>query len=540
MTGLKQSRAAYFAFMWLLATVLIGASAAVVRAADNEPPDLSKLEKELKQAYDSGNYQKALETAEKMHELKPDDPDTMYNMACMHCLLGHKDKAFEWLEKAIDAGFADADHLANDDDLKTIRGEDRFRALVKQLREGDNKGAAKKDAEKETKKADGKKEKKEAEKKQEKKAEKKEQPAKSEKPAKPEQPEKPARPEKDGKPGKYQMSDEEKAAKVQALTEAAIKASGEKEPYKALALTLEARVLADIGLTNYNVACMYSLLGQKDDAFRYLERAIELDNMPTPMAQQMEGDSDLDSIRKDPRYAELLKRAGGEAGAKKSGETGKKPSADQPQGKPVDPEWQVTVPKGLDKSKRVPLIVALHPRNGNMEMTIERWKDVAAEMGAILLTPQGTFRLADDRYEWGRNLDAIEENVMDAIDEVMEDHQIDKKKIIVVGFSQGAWAAWSMALRNPDVFRGAIPVAGRLADNWQEDIEEDAIKNLKIYAMVGADDDEQLVKSGKQAAKKLKDMGLKVELKTFDGVGHDFPKNAKEEQLKALKFVLED
>ena len=533
MTSRMHNRPGHIALSWLLTAALAGAVTTVARAAGGEPPDFNKLQKELKQAYDSGNYQKALETAEKMHELKPDDIDTMYNMACMHCLVGHKDKAYEWLEKAIDAGYDDADHLNSDDDFKTIRGEDRFRAIVKDLRGGEKKAPAKKETEKEAKKAEGKKEKKEAEEKAEKKPEKKsEKKEQAEKPKKTEEPEKPAKPEK---PGKFQLSEQEKAARVQQLTEELVKTSEAKDHWKALSLALEARVLLDIGLTNYNVACMYSLVGKKDEAFRYLDRAIELGGFTNEMAKQMEGDSDLDNIRKDPRYAELLKRAGGGGGGAKPG---KKPS--EQEGKQVDAEWQVTAPKGLDKSKKAPLIVALHARKGNMDTTIDRWKEVAAEMGAVLLTPQGTYRLAGDQYDWGTNLDSVEENVMDAIDEAMEDHQIDKKRVVVVGLGEGASLAWSMALRNPDVFRGAVAIAGKPADNWQDDVEEDALKSLRIYALAGGDDDEQLIKKDKEAAKKLKEMGVKVEVRTIEGQGHDFPKNAKEELLKALKFVLED
>jgi predicted esterase len=533
MATLRRNRMVQAAFAAMLAMAFVGLTAAAARAAGDPPPDFAKLQKDLKQAYDAGNYQKALETAEKMHELKPNDAETMYNMACMHCLLGHKDKAYDWIEKAIDAGFADADGLANDDDFKTIRGEDRFRALVKRLREPDKKAPAKKDSEREAKKEakqdEGKKEKQEQDKKdQPKKDGEKRDARKMEQVKKTPQPQ-----QKSSKPGKFQYSDQEKAAKVQELTQAAIAASEKKDRYKALAYTLEARVLADVGLTNYNVACMYSLLDQKDDAFRYLERAVELNNMPTPMAQQMEGDTDLDNIRKDARYTELLKKAGDSKG-------GDAQATPDQQGKQVDPEWQVTVPKGLDKSKKVPLIVALHGYNGNMDETIKQWKDAAEEIGAILLTPQGTFRLSDDHYHWGRNLDTIEENIMAAIDEVAEDHQIDKKKVIIVGFSQGGWAAWTVALRNPDVFCGAIPVGGRLTGNWKDDVEEDGVKKLRIYSMLGADDEEPLLKDNKAAAKQLKEMGVKVEVRTFDGVGHAFPKNSKEEEVKALKFILEN
>lgn len=93
--------------------------------------------RELRKHYRRADYKKALAVAEKMHDQRPGDLDTLYNIASLHCLLGDKEKAYSWLEKAVDAGFGDEEFLLNDWDFKTIRAEDRFRKLVRYLREGD-------------------------------------------------------------------------------------------------------------------------------------------------------------------------------------------------------------------------------------------------------------------------------------------------------------------------------------------------------------------------------------------------------------------
>jgi tetratricopeptide (TPR) repeat protein len=53
----------------------------------------------------------------------------------------------------------------------------------------------------------------------------------------------------------------------------------------------------------YNVACCESLAGQKDEAIAHLRRAIELSDRSRSF---LEGDSDLDPIREDPAFKELL------------------------------------------------------------------------------------------------------------------------------------------------------------------------------------------------------------------------------------------
>ena len=101
----------------------------------NDEPDFGALQGELFQAFRDSDYKTALKIAQELHELNPEDVDTMYNTACIHCLLGHKRRAYAWLEKAIDAGYSDADHLLADDDFKTIRNQKRFKKLVERLRE---------------------------------------------------------------------------------------------------------------------------------------------------------------------------------------------------------------------------------------------------------------------------------------------------------------------------------------------------------------------------------------------------------------------
>ena len=67
-------------------------------------------------------------------DVDPQDMGTMYNVACLHCLLGHKKHACVWLGKAIDAGDNDVNHMLSDDDLASIRDTERFRRLIERAR----------------------------------------------------------------------------------------------------------------------------------------------------------------------------------------------------------------------------------------------------------------------------------------------------------------------------------------------------------------------------------------------------------------------
>ena len=61
----------------------------------------------------------------------------------------------------------------------------------------------------------------------------------------------------------------------------------------------------DFWAVHYNAGCFDSLAGDKDAAFAHLRRAKELD-ADGESAPYFREDTDLDSLRHDPRFQELL------------------------------------------------------------------------------------------------------------------------------------------------------------------------------------------------------------------------------------------
>lgn len=510
-----------------MAALFAGVVALPARAGDD--PDPQKLAQEMEAAYRAGQYDKALTLGEKLHKLDEDNPTHMYNLACLNCLVGKKDKAYEWLDKAVDAGWKEADQLANDGDFKTIRGEDRFRAIVSKVRGANSPKADKKVEKKRPKKDDDD----EDEADDDDDGDDDDDDHADKKPAKVE---KKAQPKKEAKDDDEDDEDDEdeadKSEQVQELTQQLIAAAEAKEYDKALKLALKAQKIADVGLTNYNVACMYSLTGNKDKAFEYLERAIKKGDFPRSITDQMEGDSDLDSIRKDARYKKMLELAKG--GKAKGGDRRGKATAESKEGSRVD----IFVPEKKSKNG-YPVLVVLHGAGGNKNETAKIWLDVAREAGAILIVPQGAEEQGDG-YRWGKDIDAVEEAVLGCIDAVARSNKINKSKIVLAGFSQGAMMTWSLALRNADTFCGIIPISGPCNAKSDSAFEDADLAKLKVYTILGGEDKAEMLKSAKDAAKKLEKKGAKVKIAEFEDLGHAYPENADAELAKALKFVMAD
>jgi hypothetical protein len=70
---------------------------------------------------------------EKAAALGADSAIDLYNIACGYAILGQKDKALDWLDRAVAAGFTDRSLLERDPDLASIRDTERFRKLVDKL-----------------------------------------------------------------------------------------------------------------------------------------------------------------------------------------------------------------------------------------------------------------------------------------------------------------------------------------------------------------------------------------------------------------------
>jgi beta-lactamase regulating signal transducer with metallopeptidase domain/tetratricopeptide (TPR) repeat protein len=76
----------------------------------------------------------AVDAFKKALDLGYRKPTTMYDIACAYARLDQKDPAFDWLFKALDAGFEGTGTLRGDDDLDNLRGDPRYRKALAMAR----------------------------------------------------------------------------------------------------------------------------------------------------------------------------------------------------------------------------------------------------------------------------------------------------------------------------------------------------------------------------------------------------------------------
>jgi tetratricopeptide (TPR) repeat protein len=93
-----------------------------------------RLTMEARRLLEEQNYAEGLKIAEQALTLAPKDPGVLYALACSHALLEHPDKALTFLEQAVSAGYYCPQHIVKDEDLKSLRGQERFEAAVVRAR----------------------------------------------------------------------------------------------------------------------------------------------------------------------------------------------------------------------------------------------------------------------------------------------------------------------------------------------------------------------------------------------------------------------
>lgn len=130
--------------------LLLAAAPATTLHAQDDPhasePDFDRIDREYAESFErgtrafaDGDLLAAVEAYERCHELLPDIPSPVYNLACAHALLGNLDEGVDWFERSVAVGFqyrpGHPEHARTDGDLDALRGDERFEAALARMQE---------------------------------------------------------------------------------------------------------------------------------------------------------------------------------------------------------------------------------------------------------------------------------------------------------------------------------------------------------------------------------------------------------------------
>ena len=175
--------------------------------------------------------------------------------------------------------------------------------------------------------------------------------------------------------------------------------------------------------------------------------------------------------------------------------------------------YGIALPAGDDESPDDPrpLVLALHPGGSSpyygtsfmarvVEPALRQWR-------AIIVAPDVPAR------RWSN--ERSEQAVLALLEDVIAKHAVDRKRILVTGFSMGGRGTWFLATRHSDFFAGAIPMA---ASRGEDDLS--GLGSMPVHIIHSPQDEVIPYGPAKETADLLHDRNHPVQLITVGGASH--------------------
>ena len=180
------------------------------------------------------------------------------------------------------------------------------------------------------------------------------------------------------------------------------------------------------------------------------------------------------------------------------------------------------VPDGYRMEHPAPLALMLHGAGGNAQHGLSLLKSFADEAGMILLAPDSrrqTWDVIVDRY--GPDVAYIDR----ALEQTFSRYTVDRKRIAVGGFSDGASYALSLGVANGDLFTHVIAFSpGFMAPSRQQG-------SPRLFISHGTRDDVlPIERCSRRIVPQVKRAGYDVQYREFDGT-HTLPPQIAREAL---------
>lgn len=186
--------------------------------------------------------------------------------------------------------------------------------------------------------------------------------------------------------------------------------------------------------------------------------------------------------------------------------------------------YSIKVPRDYNPDKKYPLLVFLHGSGQDDRGVLYKSKGIKEEF--IELAPRG--RGTSNVY----SKDYAQDDIREAIDDVIKNYSIDTTKIILSGFSMGGYGVYRTFYETPERFAALAVFSGHpdLANRWGVEGEQpnflnekylSDFRNKKIFIFHGGRDRNCPIELTKELVVLLKKNGAKVTFVLEEDKGHE-------------------
>ena len=179
-----------------------------------------------------------------------------------------------------------------------------------------------------------------------------------------------------------------------------------------------------------------------------------------------------------------------------------------------------------------PTIIALHGWGANA-LDLQGLAPYLADGKFMTICPQGPIEVpigALKGYGWfpismgaPPTMEEIEAGVAHCerfIDDAFERYPIDRRKTVILGFSQGGVMAFRIAFRKPERFAAVVALSTWLPKELLPTLDADKLAQIQIFMGHGRADDMIEVARARQSLELLRDLKVPVAYREYD-CGHE-------------------
>jgi predicted esterase len=172
-----------------------------------------------------------------------------------------------------------------------------------------------------------------------------------------------------------------------------------------------------------------------------------------------------------------------------------------------------------------PVITYLHGRGGNPAEDCRKWARVASQFGWVLC-PEGPDDRGGGARSWSNN-PAVGKEIIDASLAALRakyHRRVQLRGNILVGFSEGAFIAMQVGLRDPKTWNRWLILAANDQYWWGDapQVLHDARKKIRrVYLLTGEND--EVAQNTERVGDMVKAENIPVKVKIEAGMGHEVP-----------------
>ena len=173
--------------------------------------------------------------------------------------------------------------------------------------------------------------------------------------------------------------------------------------------------------------------------------------------------------------------------------------------------YGLAVPGDYDASRPRPLVLTLHPGGSGAYYGSWYMESIVIpalkQLDAIMIAPDCPGR------GWAEA--KSERAVLALVDKIFSDYSIDRRRVLVTGYSMGGRGTWFFSSHHADLFTGAIAMAASTGDE-----PVDRLGRIPTYIIHSRDDQVSPFAPAERNARQLESLGRPVTFEALRGLTH--------------------